>query len=150
MVLFRGAIAPLFAICLTAFAQNITKPKDVRELAKNGGPGALPKLQEILKNPDLEIRIEAVKQIVDVGTARSIDPLLVATRDNDPEIQIRATDGLVNFYMPGYVKTGLSSSIRRVGTSIKNHFTDTNDQVIDAYITVRPEVIDALGKLARG
>jgi HEAT repeat protein len=29
-------------------------------------------------------------------------------------------------------------------------FTDTNDQVIEAHITVRPEVIDALGKLARG
>ena len=40
--------------------------------------------------------------------------------------------------------------MRRVGTSIKGHFTDTNDQVIDPYITPRPEVIAALGALARG
>jgi HEAT repeat protein len=40
--------------------------------------------------------------------------------------------------------------LRRAGTSIKGRFTDTNDQVIDAYIQPRPEVIGALGKLTRG
>jgi HEAT repeat protein len=54
----------------------------------------------------------------------------------------------VNFYLPGYVRTGLSASLRRVGTSIKGKFTDVNDQVIDAYVEVRPDVIEALGKLA--
>jgi HEAT repeat protein len=48
------------------------------------------------------------------------------------------------------VKSGLSASIKRVGTSLKSHFTDTNDRVIDPYVQVRPEVIAALGKLARG
>src|SRR5260370_25568700 len=38
----------------------------------------------------------------------------------------------------------------RVGNSIKSKFTDTNDQVIDTYVQVRPEVIQALGRLARG
>jgi HEAT repeat protein len=125
------------------------RPKDVREIAK-GGVNSIPKLQELLKNPDLEIRLEAVKQIVEIGTQHSLDALVIATRDNDPEVQIRATDGLVNFYLPGYVKHGLSSSIQRVGTNLKSHFTDTNDQVIDAYITVRPDIITALGQLVRG
>ena len=111
---------------------------------------AIPRLQELLKNPDNEIRVEAVKQIVEIGTQHSVDPLLLATRDNDPEVQIRATDGLVNFYLPGYVKRGFSSTLQRAGTSLKGHFTDTNDQVIDAYIKVRPDVIEAIGKLARG
>ena len=57
----------------------------------------------------------------------------------------------MNFYLPGYVKRGFSAStLQRAGTSLKGHFTDTNDQVIDAYIKVRPDVIEALGKLARG
>ena len=129
-------------------AQDV-RPKDVREIAK-AGSSAIPQLQELLKNPDTEVRVEAVKQITEIGTARSLDPLILATRDNDPEVQIRATDGLVNFYLPGYVKTGFGASLRRVGTSIKGKFTDTNDQVIDPYVTVRPEVIDALGKLASG
>ena len=56
-------------------------------------------------------------------------------------MQIRATDGLVNFYLPGYVQTGIGASLKRVGTGIKGHFTDTNDQVIPPYVVVRPEVI---------
>ncbi len=39
--------------------------------------------------------------------------------------------------------------MRRAGTSIKGHFTDTNDQIIDPYIQPRAEVIAALGLLAR-
>jgi HEAT repeat protein len=129
-------------------AQDV-HPKDVREMAK-AGSSAIPQLQELLKNPDVEVRVEAVRQITEIGTAASLDALILATRDNDPEVQIRATDGLVNFYLPGYVRTGIGASLRRVGTGIKGRFTDTNDQVIDPYVTVRPEVIDALGKLASG
>ena len=129
-------------------AQDV-RPKDVREMAK-AGSSAIPQLQDLLKNPDAGVRIEAVRQITEIGTARSLDPLILATRDNDPEVQIRATDGLVNFYLPGYVRTGIGASLRRVGSSIKGRFTDTNDQTIDAYVTVRPEVIDALGRLASG
>ena len=129
-------------------AQDL-RPKDVREIAK-AGSNAIPKLQDLLKSPDLDVRVEVVRQITDIGTQRSLDPLVLATADNDPEVQIRATDGLVNFYLPGYVKTGFAASLSRVGTSIKGRFTDTNDQVIDPFITVRPDVIAALGKLARG
>jgi len=115
-----------------------------------GGSNAIPKLQELLKNSDPDIRVEAVKAITEIGTQRSLDPLVLATQDNDPEVQIRATDGLVNFYLPGYVQTGFGASIKRVGGSIKGKFTDTNDQVVDPYVMARPEVIAALGKLARG
>src|SRR5204863_7449450 len=68
----------------------------------------------------------------------------------DPEIQIRAADGLVNFYLPGYVRTGLGAKLQRAGKVVKAKFTDTNDQVIQGYIQVRPDVVAALGKLARG
>lgn len=134
---------------LSAFAQETLRPKDVRNLAKQGS-SALPRLQELLRNPDLDIRIEAVKAITEVGTPGSLAPLIQATADNDPEVQIRATDGLVNFYLPGYVQKGLGASLKRVGTSIKGKFTDTNDQVIDAFVIPRPDVIQALGALVRG
>ena len=89
-----------------AFAQETLRPKDVRNLAKQGS-SALPRLQELLRNPDLEIRVEAVKAITEIGTQASLAPLIQATADNDAEVQIRATDGLVNFYLPGYVQTGM-------------------------------------------
>ena len=63
------------------------RPKDVRETAK-ARPGAMPKSQELLKNPDRAVRLEAVKQITEIGTARNLDPLIAATQDNDPEAQI--------------------------------------------------------------
>src|SRR5467141_561998 len=118
-------ILPLGGILLfvfsPAFSQETLRPKDVRNLGKQGS-SALPRLQELLRNPDLDIRLEAVKAITDVGTPGSLAPLIQATADNDPEVQIRATDGLVNFYLPGYVQRGLSASIKRVGTTIKGKF----------------------------
>jgi len=123
--------------------------KQAKDLGKQGSQ-AIPELQKMLADRVTDVRIEAVKSIVEIGTQYSLDPLIQATKDNDPEVQIRATDGLVNFYLPGYVRTGLTASLKRIGSSIKGRFTDTNDAVIDPYIQVRPEVIAALGKLASG
>jgi HEAT repeat protein len=134
-----------FVLIVSAAAQDV-RPKDVREIGK-GGSAAIPRLTELLKNPSTDVRVEAVKQLTE---ARGLDALILATKDNEAEVQIQATDGLVNFYMPGYVQTGFGASIKRVGGSIKGKFTDTNDQIVDPYVTARPDVIQALGSLVRG
>jgi len=141
----------LIVVCGAAWAQSDPKlrARVVKDLS-HGGPDSIPKLEPYLTDSDISVRIEAVKAIADIGGTRSVDPLLKALNDADPEVQLRATDGLVNFYLPGYLKTGFTASIKRVGTSIKGHFTDTNDQVIDPFVQVRPDVIEALGKVARG
>ncbi|MGI8741609.1 MAG: HEAT repeat domain-containing protein [Bryobacteraceae bacterium] len=123
--------------------------KAVRDLAK-AGPESIPKVAVYLSDPETSVRLEAVKAIAGLDTQRSLDPLVKATSDNDPEIQMRATDGLINFYLPGYMQSGVTAPIKRISKGIKSKFTDTNDQVIDAYVQVRPEIIEALGKLARG
>src|SRR5689334_19704397 len=139
----------LAGIGLAAQDDAKQRAKAVRELGK-GGSQEIERIEPYLADPDLDVRLEAVKGIVEIGTQASLNPLIKATSDNDAEVQIRATDGLVNFYVPGYVKTGLTASLRRMGSSIKSRFTETNDQVIDPYIQPRPEVIQALGRLARG
>jgi len=153
----RLALAAALAFSLTLFAQDTpadahARAKAVRDYGRQGGSSIIPKLATYLADPDLDVRIEAVKAIVAIGTQYSIDPLVKALGDIDPEIQIRATDGLVNFYVPGYVTTGggLTSSLKRVGNAIKSRFGDTNAQIVDPWIQVRPEVIAALGKVARG
>ncbi|MDE3198843.1 MAG: HEAT repeat domain-containing protein [Acidobacteriota bacterium] len=135
-----------FFIAATVFAQT---PKDVRAVAKQG-PQAIPTVAQYLNSERVDTRVEAIKQLIALGGRDSIDPLIRGTRDNDAEVQIRATDGLVNFYLPGYVKQGLGSSIVRASASVKAKFSDTNDQTIDAFVVVRPDVIAALGQLARG
>jgi len=142
-------IALLALAALHPLAAQAVKPKDVREAAK-AGSAAIPKLREFLKNPSSDVRNQAVRELIDIDAPQCIDPLIQATRDNDPEIQMLATDGLVNFYSPGYVKGGVAGTVRRVATNIRSKFTDTNDLVIDPYVLVRPEVISALAQLVTG
>lgn len=148
----RGPLACILVCSLLPLAAQQDPKLRVREIRDLGhqGPDAIPKIAPYLSDSSIEVRIEAVKAIDDIGGPRSVDPLLKALGDNDPEVQMRATDGLVNFYLPGYLQTGFGASIKRVGTSIKGHFTDTNDQIIPQYVQVRPDVIEALGKVARG
>lgn len=140
----------LLASGVAAIAQDAkARSKAIRELAKGGGD-SIPKIAAYLSDPETSVRLEAVKAIVDLDTQRSLDPLVKATRDNDPEIQERAADGLINFYAPGYAQSGMTAPIKRMSKGIKSKFTDTNDQVVDLYVEARPDVVEALGKLARG
>jgi HEAT repeat protein len=145
----RRLVSTLFPALLFSLTLTAQSPKDVRAAAKPG-PSAIPTVAGYLNSVTVDTRAEAVKQLIAIGGKDIIDPLIRATRDADPEVQIRATDGLVNYYLPGYVKQGLGSSIVRAGVAVKAHFSDTNDQVVDAFVIVRPDVIEALGKLARG
>lgn len=137
------------AFLLGLQAAHAQAPKDVRAAAKPG-VSAIPTVAQYLNSQAVDTRVEAVKQLIAIGGKDTVDPLITATHDADPEVQIRATDGLVNYYLPGYVKQGLGSSLVRAGASVRAKFSDNNDQVIDAFVIVRPEVITALGALARG
>jgi len=140
------AVFSLSGFSLLAQDDVKARVKGVRELGK-GGSENIPKIEPYLADASADVRQEAVKAIAGIGTQRSLDPLVKACGDSDPEVQIRATDGLVNFYVPGYLKTGLTAPLRRAGSSIKGKFTDTNDLVIDPYIQVRPEIIVALARI---
>ena len=112
----------------------------IRELGKRN-PAVLPALTQYLSDPNADIRIETVKSIVRIGTERSLDPLVQATKDKDEEVEIRATDGIVNFYVPNYVaRRGLSGSLTRGVRQIRSYFASRNDQVIDPSVQVRPDV----------
>src|SRR5665213_785764 len=151
------AVKPILLLCFASvFALSQAQDGDVkqrlhavRDLAKQG-EDAIPKIVPFVTDPDVGVRAEAVKALIQVGGPKTLDGLVRAAGDNDAEVQIRATDGLVNVYLPGYVKTGLSGTLSRAGNTVKGKFTDTDDQVIDPFVMVRPEVIAALGKLARG
>jgi HEAT repeat protein len=124
------------------------RAKAVRDMAGRGTE-AIPAIAGYLRDIDLSVRLEAVKALDEIGGPKTVDALVEAARDNDPEIQIRATDGLVNVYMPGYLKSGITGSLSRAGSSIKAKFSDTNDQIIDAYVEVPLPVIQVLGRLSR-
>lgn len=121
------------------------RAKAAREAVKEG-PGGIEKLKPLLSDADANVRFEAVKAIAEIGGKNSIDPLVQATGNNDSSVQVRATEGLVNFYLPGYLQT----SAQRVGTILKSKFVEKDEQIIPVYVIVREDVIAALGRLARG
>src|SRR5436190_877029 len=120
-----GFIALTMIACVALSAQDpqSSDPKQrvkaAREYAK-AGSNSIDQLTPLLKDAEVSVRIEAVKSLGTIGTQRSFDPLIEATRDNDPEVQIRAVDGLVNFYLPGYIQTGL----QRFSNSVKSKFSE--------------------------
>ena len=136
---------------LLAFSQiqgdTKQRVRAAHDLAKEGDQGTA-KLAPYITDTDVTVRAEAVKSLNDIGGPKTLDLLVKAAGDPDPEIQIRAADGLVNIYLPGYIKTGISGTLQRVQGGVKARFTDTNTQAIDTYVVVRPDVIEALAKQA--
>ena len=106
-------------------------------------------LAPLLQDNSEEVRTAAVVALIKV---RSIDgqPLLIAaTEDPSPRVQSLAVDGLVDFYMPGYVKLGRVASITSFGASLRDRFSKPNPVVLAAYVEVNTEVIGAIGEVLR-
>jgi HEAT repeat protein len=150
---YTRAFLPLVLIWVAVcpgFSQDTREAKErirnARQLAKTGNSQSIGELAGYLSDSSAEVRWEAVHAIAQIGTQYSLEPLIRASRDNDPLVQMRAVEGLVNFYLPGYTP----GRFERIGTAIRGRFTETNDQVIPPYVEVREDVIKAIGVLARG
>ncbi len=125
------------------------RTKRIRELGKANGSAILT-LAGYLGDPDRNIRLEATKAIVKIGGEGSVEPLIRVTRDSDAELAIRATDGLVNFYVPGYATHGLTGSFTRGVRQVKSFFNARNDQAVGRDVSVRDDVAQALAQLIGG
>ena len=141
-------LALLAAAALPAQEDSRQKVRQLRELGRQGS-AAIDRIAPFLRDGDPEVRREAVRALVQIGTVRSLDPLVEACRDSDPEVQIRAIDGIVNFYLPGYVARGFSATLRRAGNLITGRWTDSpSDDVVEPDTPVRREIIDAISRVA--
>jgi HEAT repeat protein len=151
----------LLAVCILVFALHALGQTEsgfspnqridrIRSLGKTNSAQAIPALRQSLKDRDRNVRVEAVKAIVKIGTEASLDPLIEAMHDKDSEVEILATDGLVNFYVPGYVvKGGLTGPFTHGVRQVKSFFSSRNDQVIGPDVTVRQEVATAIGDVVQ-
>lgn len=131
------------AVGQTTAPSNKETIQTIHELGKRD-ERSLPSLANYLTHEDRDVRNEAVKAIVKIDTPRSIDPLLTAIRDRDFEIQIRAIDGIVNVYVPGYVAQGVTAVFSKGMNKVKSLFSERNDTVVDPDVTIRPDIAPAL------
>ena len=119
--------------------------RQARDLSRQGSD-AIPQLVMLYDDANTPVRVEVVRALAEIGGPRSLDALVKALADPDPEVQIRATDGLVNFYLPGYLKTGLSAKLKRVGSAVQARFSESeNNDVVPAFVQAREDVINGLG-----
>ena len=82
------------------------RERAVRELGENNNPAYVSIVGGLVRDPDDKVRMTVVRALVRMGTEASLAPLSLAVRDGTPEIRYLAIDGIVNFYLPGYVDTG--------------------------------------------
>ncbi len=142
-----GCVLPLLLFSAQNGASTNQKTDNKAQLSRiheieKGKGGGMSELTAFSKDPDRAVRLEAVKAIVKLGSSASIDPLLPATRDVDGEVRERATDGIVNVYLPGYVAGRFTHSVRQV----KSLFSSRNDSIIDEDVAVRDDVAQAISE----
>lgn len=153
---FRLLAACLLLLCglprLMAQDEDSDKQK-IRTLKEWGkqGSNAIPKIAPYLEDASTDVRVEAVKALVAAGTQRSLEPLVKALGDRDPEVLIRATDGILNFYLPGYAERGIAATLKRAGNAVSAKFTgETPSTAVEPGTPVREGIVEGLIRLLAG
>ena len=157
--LVGGAL--VFLLTASAFAnveaeQNLKDPdakvraKAAQELGEGGNPAYVTVLADAVQDQDEAVRMAVVKSLIRLGTEASLEPLLVAVQDSIPEIREWAINGLVNFYLPGYVDTGFGGFFRSMKTRVGSFFSDIDTVVVDPDVQASEAVIRTLGQTVSG
>ncbi len=92
-------------------------------------------------DPDPAVRLAAVAALIDTGGGRSAEMLRTSCRDGSGEIQRLAIAGLVNFYIPGYVKKGVHARLNKLSDKIMRN---SGEVAIDPWIQIREADGDAI------
>jgi HEAT repeat protein len=145
-------LTTIFLLSITLVAAQPTPPassdpreriRTIRELGKLGDEG-IAGIAAHIPDPTAEVRVEVVKTLNSIGGPRTIPSLARLSADADAEVQIHAVDGLINVFVPGYLKSGIARATTRSGDAIRVKFNDPGDLVVDGYVNVPPEVITAV------
>lgn len=156
--------APVLALIMTVQAQSLEtllaylkspNPSTRREAAQKLGERRIRDQFAVealvvaaAKDEDREVRSEAVKSLGMIKEMSTIPNLIAALGDSDIDVQRMAVKSLVSLY----IEEGVDFIInRRTGWNRFNPFLDTDDnEIIEPYMTVDPQIITALGESARG
>jgi HEAT repeat protein len=132
--------AILAASPLLSQGDSKAKIKALNGLAKQGR-AAVPGIAAYQHDPDPAVRFAATEALIDAGGIESADALHVSCQDGAPEVQRLAVAGIVNFYVPGYVRKGIRARLNAVSDKITRSHSEL---VIDPWVAVRAEDRDAI------
>jgi HEAT repeat protein len=121
---------------------NKTRLQAANDIAEQSCPDGVPALSEIVRDPDVEVRLAVVKALRKLHDHRGISALTTLTRDGSPDVRLEAVRGL----METYCESSRRGSIDR----ILDVFSDDDDlSVIAPWEEVDPEVHKALAERLR-
>ncbi len=150
---------PLLSLSLFAQVEDLqstdakVRKKAVQSLAeKKGGNSAVicKAIEGVVNDPAPEVREEASIALIKIGGADCLAGLRKATKDADPDIQSLAVDGIVNFYLPGYVKFGWLNSVKSFGKAVSKRFSTPEPLIVEPSVKVMPPDIQAITPLIGG
>lgn len=126
------------------------RERAAKAFGEQGNPAYVPVLATLVQDADERVRTTVVRSLVRLGSPASLPPLALAIRDGIPEIRYLAVDGIINFYLPGYVETGFGGFFRSVTSRVENLFTDVDTVVADPDIRVDETVVRTLRQTVTG
>ena len=109
---------------------------------------AIAALSICAQEQDAKARMKAVVALIETGGPQSLEALTPYLADPDAGVQRTAVDGLVNFYLPGYYKLGWRGRFQKATGAVTDRFTGGDDPVVPSYVTVRPEIVSGIAKVA--
>ena len=115
------------------------RAKAASELGKKGESSAVPALAASLNDPSAKVRREVVVALAEIRGSESLNGLITASRDTDPQVRVVAVDALSGYYLGRAPNLGFITSLKH--TTEKN--ADENVR-IDPGVAVDPKVIAAL------
>ena len=114
-----------------------------RALGKRGDAAVVPALAAALTDPSEKVRREVVVALASLRAAESLDPMISATRDQDPKVRVLAVQGLTGYYTGEIPSTGFTGFLQRTWQRAKSRFVEQNVR-IDPGVKVEPKVVSAL------
>lgn len=126
------------------------RERAAKQLGEQGNPAYVAVLASAIQDQDEKVRMAVVKSLIRLGTEASLEPLCQAVRDGIPEIRYLAMDGLINFYLPGYVDTGFGGFFRSVTGKVEGLFSDVDAVVADPDIQLGEVVLRTLRQSLTG
>jgi len=68
------------------------------DLGKSGGPDALPRLAELVRDPDSDVRLAVLRSIASLRELAGVPSMVVFMGDAEAKLRLEAVDGVVEIY----------------------------------------------------
>ncbi|MGH9402184.1 MAG: HEAT repeat domain-containing protein [Terriglobia bacterium] len=119
------------------------RAKAVHDIGDSGDTSTAPALTAALNDPSSKVRKEIIVALAKLHTNESLDGLVSATRDSDPDVRTLAVEAVVGWYTGNIPALGFRGAVKKSYNGAMNWFqTDTTH--IRPGMAVDPRTIAAL------